>query len=111
MTPDLIKSTGHDLIDRFSKCVINLKLLSLIPKYTIAGRPGRKFKRYFPLKTPAIMSRPVSVSYHTNMGIRTALFTLNRPLEEGLARLARGHSVVETWEDENGLRLPGHSSF
>ena len=57
------------------------------------------------LKTPDIMSRPVSVSYHTNMGIRTALFTLNRPLEEGLARLARGHSVVETWEEENGSRL------
>ena len=79
----------------------------------MAGRPGRKFKRYFPLKTPAIMSRPVSVSIsnHTNMGIRTALFTLNRPLEEGLARLARGHSVVETWEEENGSRLLRHSSF
>ena len=53
----------------------------------------------------------VSYCSHTNMGIRTALFTLNRPLEEGLARLARGHSVVETCEEERGRRLQGHSSF
>ena len=31
--------------------------------------------------------------------IRTALFTLDGPLEEGLARLARGHAVVEARGD------------
>lgn len=35
------------------------------------------------------------------MGIRTALFALDRPLEECLARLARGHPVVETWEERD----------